>query len=156
MNDAQVVVRPEYSLVEVAGGEVVVIDRETISIVSEGVQGPAGVPGPTGNSLPTIYFSYGDATPDTIYTPSSNQIITAITVTVLTPFNGVGAKVSIGTNANPTLLAAEDETDLSILGSYEIDPEVQVLAGTSIRKFITPGAGASQGQAMIQIEYAAA
>jgi hypothetical protein len=156
MSDAAVIVEKEISIVEIGGEAEVVVERDVVHVVSVGVQGLQGEPGPAGNSMPTIYFAYGDGTPDTIYTPSSDQVITAITLTVLVPFNGVGAKVSIGTNASPQLLVAENETDLSVLGSYEIDPEVVVAAGTPIRKFITPGAGASQGQAMVQIEYATA
>lgn len=45
MSDAQVIVRYENSLIEIEGQSVVVRDREIISVVSEGVQGPAGASG---------------------------------------------------------------------------------------------------------------
>lgn len=45
MNDAEVIVRNEYAIIEIEDTELVVIDREVISIISEGIQGPTGSPG---------------------------------------------------------------------------------------------------------------
>ena len=42
MNDAEVIVRNEYAIIEIEDAELVVIDREIISIISEGIQGPPG------------------------------------------------------------------------------------------------------------------
>lgn len=116
---------------------------------------PTGGSGASGEP-PAIYVAYGDATPSEIYVASTNQIITSLTLVVTTTFNGVGAKIAIGTTLEPELLLAEDESDLSIIASFESDPEVQISAGTSIKAFITPGAGASQGNCIILIEYAEA
>lgn len=45
MNDAQVIVRQETSIVEIGDRDVAVVDREVISVVSEGIQGPPGASG---------------------------------------------------------------------------------------------------------------
>ena len=135
--------------------KVVQVETETV-LVTEIAQGVAGPPGADGNSQPTIYFAYGDATPTTIFTASDDLVIKSITLIVLTAFNGVGAKVKIGTDANSELLMAESENSLSVVGSFETSPNETVLDGTEIKVFITPGAGATQGQAGILIEYGGA
>lgn len=112
--------------------------------------------GASSGLLGAIYFNYGDATPAILYTPLANIIITSLALTVVTAFNGVGAKVSIGIDASPELLMAEAESDLSVLSSYEFDPEQAIASGSAIKAFITPGSGASQGRCMILIEYASA
>jgi len=118
--------------------------------------GPPGAPGASGNSQPTIYFAYGDASPLTIYTAPENQLIKQITLIVLTAFNGSAPTVSIGTTASPALLMATAENNLAVIGSFETSPNETISAGTQIKVFITPGAGASAGQCGVLIEYAAA
>lgn len=54
MTDAEVVVQNEISIVQIEDADVAVIDRETISIVSEQVQGPAGVDGVDGGGLAAV------------------------------------------------------------------------------------------------------
>lgn len=132
----------------------VTVEPHVVTVVSAGQQGLRGVPGPAGNSIPAVQFAYGDATPGAVYTPPTDQIITSLSIVVTQVFNGTGAKVSIGTTGDPDLLVPEDETDLSILGGFGFEPQVEIEAGTAIKVFITPGAGATQGQATILIEYA--
>ncbi len=127
-----------------------------VSVIKVGVPGPQGVPGPSGSSVPAVHFSYGDATPDTLYEPSSDQVIKSVTIVVEQPFNGTGAKVSIGTDADHELLMAEEDSDLTIASTFETSPGEVINAGTPIKHFITPGAGASQGQCMVLFEYAEA
>lgn len=136
--------------------EIIVITEESMEVIAEAQQGPQGIPGPSGSSVPAIYFNYGDATPANLYTPSSNQVIVSLTLVVLITFNGVGAKVSIGTTAAPELLMDEDESVLSALGSFGANPETEIASGTPIRAFITPGSGATTGRCMVLIEYATA
>lgn len=45
MSDAEVIVQNQISVVEVEDGDDIVIEREIISIVSEGIQGPPGASG---------------------------------------------------------------------------------------------------------------
>ena len=156
MNDALIETREEFSLIQIDDADILVVEQERIEILSEGIQGPAGPPGASGNSLPAIYFDYGDASPLTIYTPTVNQIISSVTLVVLIAFNGVAAKVSIGTAASPELLMDEDDSNLSSLSAYETDPEETILSGTPIKAFITPGGGATTGRCMVLIDYATA
>lgn len=126
---------------------------ESIETIERGVPGPQG---PPGNIAPAIHFDYGDATPATLYTPETEQVIVSVSLNVLTPFNGVGAKVSIGTQEHPELLMAQDENDLSTASSWEASPAEQIAPGTPIKAFITPGGGATQGRCRVLIEYAEA
>ncbi len=118
--------------------------------------GPRGADGAPGNSLPTVYFDYGDATPAVIYTAPADQIIKAITLIVIIPFNGSGAAVSIGTDADPELLMSEAENLLTGIGSFETDPNETISSGTAVKVFITPGAGATARRCGVLIEYATA
>lgn len=156
MNDAVIEVIEEVSLVTADDAEIVVVREKEIAILSEGLPGPRGVPGPSGNSLPAIYLAYGDATPDAIYTPTADVVIKRVTLVVTAVFNGVGARLSIGTQAAPEILMAEAESGLAEAAAFETTPNIEVAAGTAIKKFITPGSGASQGTAMVMIEYAEA
>jgi hypothetical protein len=45
MSDAEVIVRQDLSIVEIGDRDVAVVDREVVSIVSEGIQGPPGASG---------------------------------------------------------------------------------------------------------------
>lgn len=121
-----------------------------------GTRGPKGETGPAGNSLPAVYFSYGDATPAILFTPQADLVIVAVKLVVLIPFNGVAPKVSIGTTAVPNLLMDEDETYLSEASTYETNPYETLSAGTPVKVFITPGSGATAGRCMVFIEYAQA
>lgn len=118
--------------------------------------GPKGDAGAPGNSLPTVYFAFGDATPLIIYTAPENQLIKQVTLIVLTAFNGAGAAVSIGTTSDPALLMATAESNLAVTGSFETSPNETISSGTPIKVFITPGAGATVGQCGVLIEYATA
>lgn len=48
MNDSEVVIQLEQSIVEIRGTDLAIVDREIVSIVSEGIQGPPGPPGASG------------------------------------------------------------------------------------------------------------
>ena len=56
-DEAQIVVQPEYSLVEIEETELVVIERESLSIVQALVQGP---PGPAGGLAPGAVIDGGN------------------------------------------------------------------------------------------------
>lgn len=129
---------------------VVPVTPNSPRVVVIGRQGPRGTPA----ALPAIYFSYGDATPAVIHTPDTDRVVSSVSLVVLEAFDGIGAKVSIGTAGRPHLLLDEDETDLSAVSTYESNPMERVLAGTRLKIFITPGAGATRGRGMLLIEFA--
>lgn len=127
-------------------GGVRIIDETGVTTVNLGMRGPVG---PAGDARPAIYFDHGDATPAVLDTPGADQVIRSVTLAVVTAFNGTGARVSIGTDAEPELLMEEDLTDLSVIATYEAFPMVTIPAGTPIKAFITAGGGASTGRCMV-------
>lgn len=153
---ARVEVRREQVEVE-RNNAVTVLDRDTrtVELTTAGPQGPQGEPGLSGGgTIPPIPFSYGDASPATIYTPSSAGTFTAVRVIFDTAFNGTGASIALGTVASPEILLATNENDPASADSeYEVTPDVHVAAGTAIRLSITPGAGASAGAGRVLLTF---
>ena len=132
---------------------------EVVLVVEQGLTGATGATGAAGadgGATTPLYFNYGDATPAILFTPGEDQVIKTISMPVLIPFNGTGAKVSIGTDADPELLIEEDESNLTVTSNYETSPIQTISAGTPVKAFITPGLGATTGRCMVLIEYAIA
>lgn len=129
--------------------------RGTVEVVTAGPQGPQGEPGVSvgGGGIAPISFSYGDATPATIYTPADAGTITNVRVIFDTAFNGTGAAIALGTIASPQALLATNQNDPSSTSEYENTPDLHVSAGTAIRLSITPGSGASQGSGRILLSF---
>jgi hypothetical protein len=148
------VVNPTKRVVNVVDqSRAVSIVQSTVRVIRAVERGEQG---PPGEASEAIYFDYGDATPAILDTPLSDLVVKSVWLTVVIPFNGTGAKVSIGTQAEPELLMAEDESDLSVTSTYETSPLATVNEGTEIKAFITPGSGASAGRCMVLFEYAEA
>jgi hypothetical protein len=99
-----------------------------------------------------IYFSYSDVASRLIYTTSSNEIILTITVVILVPFDGTSASISIGDSAVNNRLANNTQIYLSEVGEYSINPTYKYTSATPINLYLTPGAGATQGNGYIIIE----
>lgn len=53
MSDALIETREEFSLIQIEDADVIVFERETIEILSEGIQGPAGADGLMSSHLHT-------------------------------------------------------------------------------------------------------
>lgn len=103
-------------------------------------------------SNPPINFSYGDASPATIFTVPVDSEVVSVQLQIETPFDGVGAQVRIGTSGLPGRLLDTFHSDPSVAGVYEATPRVQLAAGTQILLTITPGSGASAGTGQIILE----
>lgn len=99
-----------------------------------------------------IYFSYSDVSSRLIYTTGTNEIILTVTVVILTPFNGVGASISIGDSAVNNRLANNTQIYLSEVGEYAINPTYKYSSATPINLYLTQGTGATQGNGYILIE----
>lgn len=99
-----------------------------------------------------IYFSYSDVSSRLIYTTGFNEIILTLTVVILTPFNGVGASISIGDSAVNNRLANNTQIYLSEVGEYSINPTYKYSSATPINLYLTQGTGATQGNGYIIIE----
>lgn len=99
-----------------------------------------------------INFSFGDASPATIWTTPHTLHVVLTRVVVLTPFNGAGASVKVGTVANDQLLFEPGAAELSQAAAWEFNSDAQLLSAESIKVTITPGSGASAGTGRIIID----
>lgn len=121
----------------------------------KGDQGDIGPAGPSGTGqVAPIAFSYGDASPAPIYTPSANCIADVVQAVIRVPFNGVGALIAVGTAADPELLMPYAYNAPGQVGTYEVSPDVVLLAGVAIILTIVPGAGAVAGSGHIMLNLA--
>lgn len=145
-----VVERDEPALVLTTEIETTLLVEETvIELIEVAEQGAPGAPG----GFNSINFAYGDAT--RIILPAVvGKVVLAVNVNITTPFNGVGAQLSIGTLASPALLVASAQLDLSVATEFEINPNVRFGTATDIYLTITPGAGATQGAGWLVAELA--
>jgi hypothetical protein len=97
-------------------------------------------------------FSFGDASPLTILIAKANQLVRTVTITILTPFNGVNPLLSVGDAVNTERLfpaASVDATDANT--EWEYNPSHRYGALTSILLSITPD-GSTQGSGFIHIK----
>lgn len=125
---------------------------QTLLTMAGVVVGPAGPPGPPGGSLPTLVFSYGDATPALIGTMSAGTRLFNVRLSIEAAFNGTGADISVGTLASPNLLADSAVIDPAVIAVFEFSPQNLFLVDTSVYLFITPGAGATAGSGSIILQ----
>ncbi|MBC1235910.1 hypothetical protein [Nostoc sp. 2RC] len=99
-----------------------------------------------------IYFSYGDVNSRLIYTTGDNEIILTVTIVIITPFNGVGASISIGDSLVNDRLANNSQIYLEQAGEYSVNPVYKYTSVTPINLYLNQGTGASQGNGYIIIE----
>ena len=99
----------------------------------------------------SLTFAYGDATPEVIFTCGTDDVILSVELAIITPFNGVGATLSVGdVGVNDRLMSiAENMSNIS--GTYITTPLHNYSAVTTVALYITPGAGASAGNGFIKI-----
>jgi len=130
---------------------VVTLEREEtiVEVSSPGPQGRRGETGATGGTLAPINFSYGDATPKLLYTPTDNVVIDLAQIVLRTVFDGVGASLSVGTMADHESVISLNSNDPYEAATYETSPEKQLSSGESLYLFITSGTGATQGSGQI-------
>lgn len=124
-----------------------------VQIVDEGPQGPPGDDGAAGGSIAPIAFSYGDASPSTIYTTTDAGTLTVVRVVIDTALNGTGAALKLGTIADDDALMTTAENDPSTVADYETTPDLHLSAGTVVRLTITPGSGATQGAGRVLLTF---
>lgn len=91
--------------------------------------------------------SYGDATPAILGTVPANRTILSVEIAIITPFDGIGAALAVGS------LMTTSQNDPTTLATYSTRPAVTYGSDTQITLSITPGAGATQGQAIVSIFY---
>jgi hypothetical protein len=122
----------------------IVLERPIINISELG-----GLGGSSGDISRT--FSFGDATPDLIGKVLNDLTISTCRVVIDTPFNGIGATVSVGTLSSPEMIMAQTDLLPSEVGIYESSPQMTNIVPQNFYIFITPGAGASSGSGRVFI-----
>jgi len=98
-----------------------------------------------------LTFAYGDATPQLIFTAGAGDIISSVELSIITPFNGTNAALSIGDVGVTDRLMSTAENMPDTEGTYITTPLHEYSASTAISVYITPGAGASAGNGFIKI-----
>lgn len=131
------------------------VTRETPQkyMVAGAPQGPPGRDGVSGGgSLPPFPVAFGDAS-HILYTAPSAGVFTIARLDIETPFNGAGAALSVGVMGDVQGILAQNQNDPKTVADYEVAADYPVLAGTGLWIEITPGAGASQGAAVLYITF---
>jgi hypothetical protein len=116
------------------------------------IAGPPGPVGPPGGAVPTLAFSYGDATPELVATLLAGQRLVEVRLSVETAFNGSGARLSVGTTADHNAFADESVVDPTTAAVFEFSPQTVFLVDTPVYLFITPGSGASAGKGSVILQ----
>lgn len=135
--DAEIIIAPQIETV---------IERslaQQVEIITSGQQGPPGPPGPV---IPDgIAFSYGDVSPILGVTIAAGQRVMECRLIIETPFDGVGAALSIGDAADHQSLLATSQANPAVAGGYYSVPLVQYAATTALNLYLTPGTDPHQG-----------
>lgn len=116
-----------------------------------GVKGDAGQDGIDGGQQEfyNVPFSYGDASPVILKTPSKPSLLLGVTLSIRTAFNGLNPSLSVGTPGDPQRYVTGFENDPSLASEFYIPCEFQINTGTPIILAITPGGAASQGSGVV-------
>lgn len=104
-------------------------------------EGNAGAPG----GVNVVNFAFGDATPTVIMSANANSLVAEIQLYFLTPFDGVGAAVSVGDAIDPERFMQRSENDPATVATFCTFPTLKLAVNTDILLYITPGAGAGSG-----------
>lgn len=105
-----------------------------------------------GQSLISIPFSYGDASPKPISTIAAGKTIFTATIVIQTPFNGTGAALTLGDGGMGDRLMGVNQNDPTYAAEYETNPGYTYSAETQILLTIAPGAGCTQGNGYVLLE----
>jgi hypothetical protein len=106
---------------------------------------------PSGGIVFELNFSYGDATPALITSVPIGGMITQVDLILLTPFDGVGAVISVGTELVLDNLMSISQNDLSVASTYITKPGLVCSSLTGVYLHMVQGAGASAGNGVILV-----
>lgn len=99
-----------------------------------------------------VNFAYGDATPAAITTALAGKLVYGVSIHIKTPFDGIGAALTVGDAGQVDRLMAAAENAPGQVGSNTTTPALAYAVDTPLILSITPGAGATQGAGLIIIE----
>ncbi|GIW32383.1 MAG: hypothetical protein KatS3mg071_2557 [Meiothermus sp.] len=106
--------------------------------------------GEAGGIAPVLRtFTFGVPSPMLLHTVQGPTLLAGVELDIRTPFNGVGAQLSIGQPGQPGRFMLAGENDPAFAAQYEVFPNLELAPGEGIYLFITPGAGATQGAGVV-------
>lgn len=118
-----------------------------VEVSAPGPQGAQGLPGLSGAGLlAPINFAFGDASPAAVAVLAEASEVTRVSLQIEQAFDGVGARIQLGTADEPGLLLDDWQSDPASEDVYETVPRAELPANTSLILTLTPGTGASQGR----------
>lgn len=136
-----------YSL-EVALEVVTAMGRDTYETTPGGSTGPVPDGGPVGGI--SVDVNWDDASPRAILAVPAGQAIGGIQARVVTPFDGAAPNITVGIDGDEERYLAYDESVLTQAGSiWEKDSDD--IGPKTVKVWITPGLGCTQGVVRIQI-----
>lgn len=98
-------------------------------------------------------FSWGDASPVAIGSVPAGGRVTRIDLLITTPFNGLGAAITLGDSGDPDRLVTTEQNMPSQVATYEVHPGHLYASATPILLAITPGSGASSGAGTVLLHF---
>jgi len=107
---------------------------------------------PVGGSV-SAPFAWGDATPLLVGVATSGRTVESVTLTIKTPFDGVGASLAVGKNGDLSQLMTTSQIDPTTPGTYKSHPVVSYSEDTNIYIAITPGSGATAGNGVVTVAF---
>ncbi|MBD1995297.1 hypothetical protein H6G00_01460 [Leptolyngbya sp. FACHB-541] len=117
-----------------------------------GPKAPPSLETADGNTGIKIPFSYGDASPKTIYVAGAGQTIVTANVIIQVPFNGLNCALELGDAEMSDRLMRSDQVVPEFPAEYETNPGYTYSQSTPILLSIYPGLGCSQGSGFVLIE----
>lgn len=96
-------------------------------------------------------FSWGDASPHTVYTDLDGKTIREIVLTIDVPFNGTNASLRVS-DSSRTLMSTIQNSPYEA-SSYVVYPMQAYTVDDVVSLTITPGAGASQGSGRVLLVF---
>lgn len=114
---------------------------------SRGIINSDSTPIPSGGTTKLVAYNAGS--PVALGTLPAGQALHSIAVRIVTPWNGVGAAVSVGLAVDPERYIAAADIDLTLSAvftsqCYDVGPLPLVVT-------VAPGSGATTGQVLVQI-----
>jgi hypothetical protein len=139
VNDERPIIRPT-------------IEQTQLKVGTPGLQ---GIPGQSGGiSVPPINFTFGEA-PHAVWPAPVNGTFTVARVEITEEFDGTGASISAGTQAQPSAVMPPELNNPYELGSYETAADFEVAQGGQLYITIVPGAGATRGAGTLYVDFVA-
>jgi len=154
-NNGPVVLIDAPPYLNIAQEIITVVTGESVTVIdgaAQGQRGLVGPQGPAGTPRIEVPFSFGDATPATLFTAKAGKLIQRITVFIERAFDGLTPVLTIGDATEPTALMGASENDPTDEAVYQVTPNLYYETDTEILLFITPGLGASQGSGLVVAE----